>query len=298
MDVKGHDDSSSPDDIDVANQNIAQNSERKKNNLTAKAQNDTGDPSTLKESAAVVPVKEADSQIVSNNDDAQRNLKQLSEATDSDSLSAGKSATAKKAKKKTQRQGFFDIGIMAGPDLTTVKYHFTDQPGFNAGFQAGYHISDRWSFHSGLIYTKKNYTAKGKDFNPPKTYWTNNVYLHEVEGSCYMLDIPLNVRYNILSGTRRKVFASTGLSTYLMNKETYQYDYTLNGVSTNARWTNKKNSAFVFSVLNLSAGFEKIIDKRFSLQAEPYFKAPLKGLGFGNMQMSSYGIYFSLLYRP
>ena len=206
--------------------------------------------------------------------------------------------SAIKTPKKIKSNQKLIIGIVAGPDVSAVKNNFMNQSGFNTGLLLGYKISDRWSLHSGALYTKKKYAAKGKDFHPPKNYWINNVYLHQLEGDCSMFDIPINVRYAIPSGKKHNLFFSAGLSTYLMNKETYRYDYTLNGIESNSEWTNNKNSAFLFSILNVSAGFEKKINNTFSIQAEPYLKAPLKGIGFGNMQLNSYGIYFSLIYKP
>ena len=218
--------------------------------------------------------------------------------TDSAAPAIDSAVAAAKPKKKSRRSSSFEIGVTAGPDLSTVKYQYTDKAGFNAGLQLGYNFNDRWSLRSGIIYTRKNYSAKGKDFHPPKDYWTNNYYLHKVEGSCFMLEIPLNISYNIPASQKNKFFVSSGLSTYLMGKETYQYDYTYNGIMKRKDWTNYKNSHFIFSILNVSAGFEKEINKRFSIEAESYAKVPLKGVGFGNMQMSSYGIYFSLIYKP
>jgi hypothetical protein len=43
---------------------------------------------------------------------------------------------------------------------------------------------------------------------------------------------------------------------------------------------------------------ERSLGKRFSLQAEPYLKVPLTGLGKGSMRMDSYGILFTLKYKP
>jgi hypothetical protein len=43
---------------------------------------------------------------------------------------------------------------------------------------------------------------------------------------------------------------------------------------------------------------ERSLGKHFSIQAEPYLKVPLKGLGIGNIRMDSYGILFTLKYKP
>ena len=63
-------------------------------------------------------------------------------------------------------------------------------------------------------------------------------------------------------------------------------------------WGSKNADNYWFSVLNLSVGYERVISKRLSIQAEPYLKVPLTGLGAGSMKMGSYGMFFSLKYRP
>ena len=80
---------------------------------------------------------------------------------------------------------------------------------------------------------QKNYSAEGKDFHPPKHYWTNYVTLNSLDGNCVMWDIPLNVRYNITTKPSNTWFVSTGLSSYIMRKQAYTYDYIYIGSPTN-----------------------------------------------------------------
>ncbi len=113
-----------------------------------------------------------------------------------------------------------------------------------------------------------------------------------------MFDIPLNVRYDFSVNKKQRWFASAGASTYIMTGEYYGYDYTYNGNRVQAaRAIRDSTSTYAFSILNLSAGFERALNKRFSLQVEPYFKIPMKGLGYGKLDLTSYGIYFSVKYR-
>ena len=170
--------------------------------------------------------------------------------------------------------------------------------GLNFGLQVGYRLSNHWSLNTGLIYNKKNYTADGKDFNAPKHYWTTYFDLNKVEGNCSMFDIPLNVRYDFNTGDKRRYFVSTGLTSYLMRHQGYDYYITNNGVNQKIPWSTDSSMNYAFSVLNLSAGYERNLSKQFSFQVEPYLKIPLTGVGFGNMKLESYGIYFSVKYKP
>jgi hypothetical protein len=161
-----------------------------------------------------------------------------------------------------------------------------------------WHFAKKFSFATGAVYTKKNYSAYGKDYHPPKGYWTNYITLDELNGSCWMIDIPLNLRYDFSGGKKYTFFSSAGVSTYLMNKESYTYHYMYNGNYTSRNWLNDDNTSHLFSVVNVSAGYEKSVGKNLSIQVEPYLKLPVSGIGFGKMQMNSYGINFAIRLRP
>ncbi|HKH63654.1 MAG TPA: hypothetical protein VKA49_22610, partial [Flavitalea sp.] len=99
-------------------------------------------------------------------------------------------------------------------------------------------------------------------------------------------------------GNKHRYFLSTGLSTYLMKQEEYHYHYQYINGSPGYRYrTYASDEHHWLSILNISAGFEKKISKRFALQGEPYLKIPLVGVGYGNLQLNSYGVYFSLRYN-
>jgi hypothetical protein len=201
-------------------------------------------------------------------------------------------------KKQDQKVKGPELGFMVGPDLSTVKFGPVYKTGYNFGVQVGYRFSNRWSVNTGVIYTKKFYKADSADFNY-KTNWPN-YKLRNVEGNCSMWEIPVNVRYDVSFNEKRRWFVSTGLSTYLMDKEDYMlyYGNNWNNYITEAPVSNDVNSNYLFSIVNLSAGMERSLGKRFSLQAEPYLKVPLKGLGMGSMRMTSYGVLFTLKYKP
>ena len=113
-----------------------------------------------------------------------------------------------------------------------------------------------------------------------------------------MWDIPVNVRYNIAPRKSSNFFASAGLSSYLMKEEDYNYFYYYNGNPVNRFRSYYTDDKQWFSVLNLSVGYERKISKTLSLQAEPFFKQPLKGIGFGSVKLNTTGFFISAKYRP
>ena len=210
--------------------------------------------------------------------------------------------TAAKKTNSSTSQAFrkgFELGAVIAPDMSNVRFSHSDKIGYNYGLQIGYRFTPRWSMNTGVLFTRKNYTSRGKDFNPPKGSWLDNVNLDMVEGDCLMFDIPVNIRYDLNQNNSQRVYVSTGLSSYLMKKEDYHYYYQYTNGSPGYRHRSSSSTErHWLGILNLSAGFEKSINKKFSVQAEPYLKIPLKGIGYGNIQLNSYGVYFSLKYKP
>ena len=216
-----------------------------------------------------------------------------------------KKADDKKVEKKNaaktnsgQNKSRFAIGLLTGIDKSSIHSVGTDKFGYSLGLTGQYNISKRWAVSTGLIYTKKQYSAMGEDYHPPKHYWTYYVDLDKLSGNCEMLEIPINLRYNINLNTKSQWFASAGISSYLMKNQNYTYFYKFMGQYNERDWTNSRDTSHLFSILNLSAGFERSIGKNLSLQAEPYVKLPLSGIGYGQMDINSYGLYLTLKYSP
>ncbi|HEX6431175.1 MAG TPA: outer membrane beta-barrel protein [Niastella sp.] len=201
----------------------------------------------------------------------------------------------KRKKDKTKQP--LELGLMAGPDMSTVAFGPLYKTGYNFGLQIGYRFSDRWSVNTGIIYTKKFYQADSQYFHYKNPNWNSN--LDKVQGNCSMWEIPVNVRYDVSFNDKRRWFVSTGLSTYLMDKEYYTLHYiSPSGNPYPVNLPSDSNSTYLFSIWNLSVGMERSLGRHFSIQAEPYLKVPLTGLGTGSMRMDSYGILFTLKYKP
>jgi len=251
----------------------------------------------------IVPV--TDKPTVQSDASSTANNKTNAQSTNKDPLpepAAANPAAASTEKKKNasnkknkDRLGF---SLLTGIDKSNIHGTGSNKLGYNFGTQVSYNLSKRWSLITGFIYTKKNYSAQAEDFHPPKHYWTNYVTLNSLEGDCIMWDIPLNVRYNITTKPSNTWFVTTGLSSYIMRKQAYTYDYMYLGTPTKRDWETSSQENEWFKILNLSAGYERALSKSWSIQAEPFVKIPLSGVGFGSMDMSSYGILLGIKYKP
>jgi len=210
------------------------------------------------------------------------NLIQPSGNTDS-SRSAKNKATAKNISSK------FYAGAFFAPDVTFIKFQKTTGVGATFGLTAGYQFNKNWSIESGISLDMKKYYTDGEYFDKSHVPDFYNGQLLSVTGTCNMLEIPINVRYKFASNSNHNWTAALGTSSYFMTKESYNYSMIAWGQTVEGKFTNYPSSTHLFAVINLSAGYEKKLNNA-SLLIEPYYKVPIRGIGTGNLYMSSAGI--------
>jgi len=185
-------------------------------------------------------------------------------------------------------RGFY-AGIMFGVDMSSVHFQ-SAKTGGTAGFIIGYALNKKWSIESGLLWDTKRVYDDGSYFNPPGYTPTNGVTITTVNGKTRLYELPVNMKYTIISG-KHNLFATAGISSYLMRSENYDYEYTQNnqpGGHNYLSYTNETKNWF--SVANFSVGYTHKIGGMGSIRIEPYLKLPLANLGTANMPIMSTGL--------
>lgn len=206
------------------------------------------------------------------------------------------------ASQPVQERGL-SVRVVVSPDLSGIGLSGFTKPGTNAGLLVEYRIANRWSVQAGLIRSVKLYNARADQY-----YWPG--YLKwpvrpvGVEGRCDMFDVPINIRYDVFQ--RRvdplrpptRVFVSAGATTYIMRKETYDYQYE-DPTDPRIRFRSWSGNTgrYGFSQLNISAGYERPLSRRFSWQVEPFLKMSLKEIGYFKVHLFSTGAFLSLRYK-
>lgn len=197
----------------------------------------------------------------------------------------------KKIKEPAKVQTGLYFGLIASPDISTVKMQRVDKVGYGAGIIVGYRISRSFAVETGLLYDHKNYYSEGSCFNTKKIPYIQNWKILNVDGYCNMYEIPVNIRYFIKNGQNTSWYANAGLSSYLMKKEDYAYNYINNyGDLKNSSWAYKNATQNWFSIIHVGVGLEHNLGAIGKLRVEPYLKIPAKGLGIGDLPITSMGI--------
>lgn len=197
-----------------------------------------------------------------------------------------------KENKSLENNRSFSLKLVLSPDFSSVGYFTPGKTGFNYGLMAEYAFGKHISVSAGGIWSKKLYTYKNIE-----NYSYGQVQDGKtIDGDCRILDVPLNVNYYFNPGHRFTVYASVGLSSYIMFKESYNYDVVKNGYSYDYTTQVKRKNNEWFKMSNLSIGLQYQLKKQWALQIEPFVKAPLSGIGEGHYKLVSSGIFTNIKY--
>ena len=189
------------------------------------------------------------------------------------------------------------LGAGLSPDFSTVGFGNFVSPGVRWNFMAEVGLSRRFMLNTGIIWVKNKYEARGEDYHAPPRYWKKGIAADEANGECVMLDIPLNVRYNFLMKGRHHFFISGGASTYILLKEDYYFEYEVEDPELPQYWGTDKVSVYPFKIVNLSVGYQYQLGRKGALQVEPFIKIPTAGVGWGEVDLQTLGVYFMYKYR-
>jgi hypothetical protein len=193
-----------------------------------------------------------------------------------------------------------EIGLVVAPDFASVNSLAGDRPGSSFGLSLDYQFVNKLYLSTGILFSRKNYTATAQDYHVPYDYYIRN-NMHNVDfvkGTFNLIEIPVNLRYDFSVAGNTAFFASGGLSSYLLTGENCNYYFDLFGREASRGFNYKGGGAHLLSAVNLSIGVETGLSNELSLLISPYVKIPTGGLGFGGIDVNSMGINFGIKYAP
>ncbi|UFH54852.1 hypothetical protein [Spirosoma sp. KNUC1025] len=219
-------------------------------------------------------------------------------------VAAKPDTTVSQVKPKLAPERGLSIRAVVAPDLSSIGLKNLSRPGTNIGLVLEYRLASRWSVQAGVIQSTKVYRALPEDYTPPAGAWKGGGKPINVDGICNMIDIPINIRYDIILKPHankqlvNRWFVSGGATSYIMEQENYDYNYASHTMPYPKTYgVDTTTGGYKFSHLNLSIGYERAFSKRLSWQIEPFMKVPIKGVGLFNINLMSTGAFFSIRYK-
>lgn len=168
-------------------------------------------------------------------------------------------------------------------------------PGY--GFQLGV-LWKRFSIAAGVNAGNVIYSARGEEYSLKQSYNPYGYILQSVDAKCYILDIPVVANYIFPTKRRTSFFAGLGVASQLIKRESYDYVSVRNTMTWKGTWSYKNQSKHSLSLLQIDAGINHPFGKTFFLQARPFFRTPLKGIGQGSVHLRTVGLQASLNFFP
>ncbi len=189
---------------------------------------------------------------------------------------------------------YFRFGV--SPDISLITMDELTKSGNNLAFLLEYRFNNRLSIQGGVLRSMKYYDAYPESYEWPYN-WPSPPKLIDINATCKMLDIPLNIRYDISHKQLSRLFVSAGATSYVMLNEKYVYNYE-NPTDPKIKWKSweGKTGPYYLGVLNFSMGYEYQLFRKLSVQAEPFFKLPIAHVGFGQVNLSTLGLLVSAKY--
>ncbi|MEO6453542.1 MAG: outer membrane beta-barrel protein [Ginsengibacter sp.] len=228
----------------------------------------------------------------------------IDKTTDSDKLpneiKPGKENKIKRSNNNVliKQRGAY-AGLAAAIDFSNVKSSSVDDAGYALGFLFGYRLNKKISLETGLIFNRRNYNSEGRYFNTDKikSSMPAGMQIKSLYTNSAVIEIPLKVKYDLLSIAKSNIFISAGISAYMITRQKNNYHASLNGNDEQFSGMYTKNDFLLPAALNISVGYEHIISKFFNIRAEPFLKIPLKGMGVGSLPVTSAGMQLSVTRR-
>lgn len=199
----------------------------------------------------------------------------------------------KKQKIKTGMGNRFSLALGLAPDFSKIKNNSFAKMGHNYQLMLGYQLTPKVGVNAGIVHSLKFYEAYPADYNWPAQWALPSTPLQEIDATCSMLDIPVGVNLILLERPLFKMYSHTGLTSYLMLNERYDYHYE-NEADPSIKWRKweGKTGFYGASILNLSVGLERDISRGLSIQLEPFVKMPLGHIGYGDVRLLTSGVFF------
>lgn len=190
------------------------------------------------------------------------------------------------------------ITALASSDFNGVGSSFAQtRVGGNFGALFSVGITRKFTISTGAIYAIKPYAETSSQYH---TAYQFKQPLQQIVADCRMLDIPINVDYQLYHAHNNKFSVGTGLSSYLMMSEKYNYTYTGYtdaGPGTPASYNVAHPGKYYLGVLNLQATYQHQVNSRFGVAVQPYMKVPLGNVGFSQVKLQSTGLAVGVSYN-
>jgi len=185
----------------------------------------------------------------------------------------------------------FTGGIIGAQDVSGAGTFKQGKLGSKAGLVFAAGVSQKFTISTGAVYSSTPYAAGYDSFSLP---YQPKVPPTSLSANCQMLDIPINIGYQVYSGGKNIISFGTGLSSYIMLQQDYNFVYSSSSGLAPRDYSVPNSSSYLFKILNLNATYERQISSKAGITVQPYLKLPLADIGYSQVKLQTTGIAVGL----
>lgn len=185
------------------------------------------------------------------------------------------------------------LSFSLGPENNTVNGLGSGKTNLNGGVLLQANFNEKFILRSGILYVAKNYNANAQQYSfQTKPYYQIN----NITAICDVVELPFTAGFLIAKSKKGAFYLNTGLSSFLMIREQYTWQYNANASQPDHVIIKNNANQHFLSVLELSSTYQFKVNGKINLGISPYVKLPLGGIGEGAVKLRSTGINLNYNY--
>ncbi len=211
----------------------------------------------------------------------------------------------------SQEKNKIKFGFVFSPQVHQTKNDYEAEVNFAGGISSEFPLFSQVKLNVGILLSQQNIGFEN-DIRPTleaRNVWGGDQF-KKTEARLLALDIPINLKYDLIEASESKVFITVGISSLAYFKEQYSdIYYSENAIDvygepqrtiTIFREEDSSVDAFhrfdLAKILNVSLGMGYRFRNNMEMQIEPFVKYPLGPLTSENIKIGSGGIQFRIYF--
>lgn len=209
-----------------------------------------------------------------------------------------------------KKQENFRLGFVFSPLVNQAKNDYDTEIGFAGGVASEISLFSQLSLDVGVLLSRQVIGIDSKIENSQETGVYGGSSSKKMDVQLVVLDIPVNLKYNVMENSGGSIFVSAGISSLVYFDEKYKSTYyaeTLLAIDGNSEpivtvFKEEEKSIKPFNrvdaakILNLSVGVNYRLKNGMNVQIEPFIKYPVRPITSENIKLGSGGIQFRVYF--
>lgn len=202
------------------------------------------------------------------------------------------------------------LGVVLSPQVFHAADDYTTEINFAGGITSEFPLFTQLALDVGVLLSSQHIGIDREIENPWKNELYGSAQSKKTDVQLLALDIPINIKYDLVDNPGSSLFVSAGISSMLYFKENYTNEYyseNILAIDENAernitvyKEEEKSIPAFnrvdVAKILNVSLGIMYRFRNGMDIQIEPFIKYPLAPVTSENIKLGSGGILFRVYF--